>query len=148
MKGTDTVYSATFGNHWCPETCQKTPWRLKQFPSTVKVYLCKVPSIHTACEGERNKRNSGQLPSFQDPPTSFSITCSTCHWWENCSWRVCLKTNICIIQLHLNLIWPILTNHRLFITNKGTHAWALIGEGELGHTLHGVHIGPCSEGTK
>ena len=33
------------------------------------------------------------------------------------------------MQLHLNLIWPILTNHRLFITNKGTRAWALIGEG-------------------
>ena len=42
-----------------------------------------------------------------------------------CVW----KQNIYIIQIHLNLIWPIPTNHRLFITNKGTRAWALIGEG-------------------
>ena len=56
--------------------------------------------------------------------------------------------DICIMQSHLKLNLAILTSYSLFITNKGTRAWTRIGEGELGHTPHGVHLGPCSVGTK
>jgi len=45
---------------------------------------------------------------------------------------------ICILQSHLKLNLAISTSYSLFITNKGTRVWALIGEGELGHTPHEV----------
>jgi len=39
------------------------------------------PFAHTTSEGE-GTRNSGQLPLFQDTPTSCSIIHSTFHWWN------------------------------------------------------------------
>ena len=46
------------------------------------------------------------------------------------------------------LKWTTLTSYRLLVSDKGTHAWTLIGEGELCHAPHRVHIGACSIGTK
>ena len=98
---------------------------LKQFPSTVKVYLWKVPSIHTARGGEGNTRNSGQLSLFQDPPTR--------------NWRVCLrmwqrisvmhiilysnarqsKPNVCTLERNEMLDWQgELVCHQIFIPDS------------------------------